>query len=708
MAYLGLFSRIFNWVLERIFEPVFEFVAGLLSTVFTWIFNEILAPILMPILEAALEFFIDLWLQIYSLFIYGLFSGVLKLIDYLQTAFDVFIGLTDVSYVDHGVRTTGTLVEVLMQNKTVSTVFWVITCGALALALLLTVYATAQSAFDLDFENKRPVSKVLTSMMKTFIRFFTVPFLVYFMLKLSSVILRGVSTALTSGNGGTSLGRILFMIASLDAAKNDQYNISTASASANIGATDAIRAPFYNLTGGKDYANVKEVIEYFDLAKFDYLIGFIAAVFLLFTIGICLIIFVQRIFELILLYIVSPYFVCTMPLDDGEKYSKWQELFIGKCFTGFGSAIGMRLYLMICPMVMGNSLTFGTNSSPEMDYIMKLFFLAGGAWAVYKSGSMITSLISFQAGSSEQTTAALAGGLMYSYTVGKAMSAGKSLVGKGVNKAAASAFGPKHQKDGEGIRNQAYTGDKLNVARAGMGRPGIGRPGLHVPPNKPLPPTPHKAPNKPLPPIPRKVPNKPLPPTPHKAPNKPLPPTPHKGPGKPLPPIPGQVSSMRRRSISGGERLQISTGSSLNTLAARRASWSAGSQGLSGSRGFSGSHGSVGEDRKTSGLDFATGSVSRAAEYGGPDTGRFKGDDAGRWISATRADERPVVSVTIGNHRDPFYMESSSASVGVSGTSGSIGNSGSRNDSFRSRVPHSRITPSRQGSTGQFTRRQDK
>jgi hypothetical protein len=169
-VYLGLFQKVFNWVLQNILAPVFRFVSNLLTTVLTWVFQNILAPILLPVLETALNTLIDLWKTLYSTQLYLLFSGVLKLIDYLEKAFDVFIGLENVTYIDeNGVEIAGSLVEVLMQQKTISTVFWMLTLGALGLALILTIYATAKSAFDLDFENKRPVSKVLAAMMKTFV-----------------------------------------------------------------------------------------------------------------------------------------------------------------------------------------------------------------------------------------------------------------------------------------------------------------------------------------------------------------------------------------------------------------------------------------------------------------------------------------------------------------------------------------------------------
>lgn len=451
-VYLGLFQKVFEWVLKNIFDPVYRFVSGLLTTVMTWIFEELLAPILFPVLKDALDYFIYTWKLMMSRRLYLLFTGLLKLVDYLEKAFDVFIGLRDVTYTDSsGVVTSGTLVEVLMQQKTVSTVFWALTLGALGLALLLTIFATAKSAFDLDFENKRPVSKVLSSMMKTFVQFFTVPFLVYFLLKLSAVILRGVTSLLMFGEE-TTLGRIVFTIASLDAARQAGYNLSDAAAGVEVGLTDSVREPFYRISGSglKDYGRMADVDAAFYLEKFDYLIGFIAAIFLLFTIGVCLIVFVQRIFELIMLYLASPYFVCMIPLDDGEKFSRWREMFVAKCFTGFGSAIGMRLFLMICPLIMGNRIRFGAASSPEMDYMMKLFFLAGGAWAVFKSGSMVTSLLSGQAGAAEAETAATVGGMLYGYTAGK-------LIAKG-QQGLRAAFQPRNKGQGAGGAPQAQGG----------------------------------------------------------------------------------------------------------------------------------------------------------------------------------------------------------------------------------------------------------
>lgn len=470
IAYLGLFQDVCDWVLGHIMQPIYDWLSSLMTSVLTWVFEKIFEPFLAPILEKAIETFINLWLDIFSVFIYTGFSSLLKLIDYIETAFDIFIGLRDVSFTQGKDTVTGSLLEVLLQMDTINTIFWAFTLSGLGIAMILTIYATAKSAFDLDFENRRPVSKVLASMMKTFITFFTVPFFMYFIIQLATVVLEGVSYVLGGANKA-SLGRIVFTIASLDAAadiknENDnitqyaeQYNISTATSGITLGTSekDIYRYPFYS--GAKDYADVSAVREWFDLSNFDYLIGFIAAIFLFVVLAMCLLHFVQRIFEVILLYTVSPYFVSMIPIDEGERFGRWRDMFISKVLSGFGSVMGMRLYLMVCPMIMGNQIQFGSYVSVEMDYIMKLFFLIGGAWAIYKSGPMITSLFSYSAGQKEAAVSDMVGGYFYGHTVGKAMSAGKQYLKGAVGK----GTGGKGSA-GQGNTGQGNAGSQSNSA----------------------------------------------------------------------------------------------------------------------------------------------------------------------------------------------------------------------------------------------------
>ena len=98
VAYLGIFQTILNWVLEKIFSPVFKFVANLLATVFGWIFDTVLAPLLNSVLIPLIDLLIDLIFQALAGVFYRILVSVLTLVDYIQIAFDVLIGIRNVSY----------------------------------------------------------------------------------------------------------------------------------------------------------------------------------------------------------------------------------------------------------------------------------------------------------------------------------------------------------------------------------------------------------------------------------------------------------------------------------------------------------------------------------------------------------------------------------------------------------------------------------
>lgn len=462
IAYLGLFSKILNWVLGKIFTPVFNFLANLLGSIFSWIFNEILGPLLQVVLKTVFPLLIDILVKALAYIFYGLLEILLTIVDTIMTGFNILIGLEDVTYKVGSATADGKLIEVLFRQNTLSTIFLCVTLFGLGIAFLLAIYATMRSSFDLDMEGKRPIGQVLTACFKTGISFLMVPLFCFLMIHMSGLILNAFDDAILQDK--MSPGTTIFLVSAMDAAKDSDYN-------KNQEFSDPPRADFIN--GKLSYHKVGDVETYYEVDKIDYLVGFSSAIFMVIILGICMVLFVQRIFEVLILYICSPLFVSTIPLDDGERFSKWREMFVAKVFTGFGSAIGMKLYLMLMPLIMGSGISFVTAESGDysdaMNYMIKLLFILGGAWAVYKSSSMLTMLLNFQAGQSESATASLVGGYLFSSTAGRMggmMSRGMSRLRSG------SEEGKKKQEEKRKEAKQEFR------ARSG-GLPGSsGIPGL--------------------------------------------------------------------------------------------------------------------------------------------------------------------------------------------------------------------------------------
>ncbi len=436
MAYLGFWSDTVGWVMEKIMDPVFSFVGGLLNSALTWLFQVILAPLLKNILIPLAIEIAKLILQALSGVFYSIMVEVWRILDSMEQAYNIFIGIDTVTIVENGVRSPHmTLLEALYSITTIRNAFWYIFVVALVMLFMFTIYSVAKSIFDLETEKPHTVSHVMNSFLRACVQFLIVPLFVLFMIRFSGVLVTTLDNAVqeSSDSGDATIGSTLFVISSLDASKKSEYNISTASAEmkTKLGINDEARKDYY--TNGsrkypdKTYWNTSQVSKDFVYAKFDFIVGFGVGFFVFIVMVSNSVVFIQRIFDMLLLYLASPFFVSTMPLDDGERFKRWRELFIGKSVSGMGGIVAMKLYLLIVPVVISGQISFMSLAaeSTETVYVLKVLFLIGGAWAATKSGSMVTSLISSAAGSSESQSASVGTGaaisaLSYAYDFAKA------------------------------------------------------------------------------------------------------------------------------------------------------------------------------------------------------------------------------------------------------------------------------------------------
>jgi hypothetical protein len=121
-------------------------------------------------------------------------------VDCIQIAFDVLIGMTPVKYTPPGGAVVrDSLLPVLFQQPSIRTIFLQITILGLGIAGLLAIYAVVRSTFDFEMENRRPDGQVLTSCLKTALNFLFVPLFAYVMITLSGIILMSMNQALNTG-----------------------------------------------------------------------------------------------------------------------------------------------------------------------------------------------------------------------------------------------------------------------------------------------------------------------------------------------------------------------------------------------------------------------------------------------------------------------------------------------------------------------------
>ena len=107
--------------------------------------------------------------------------------------------------------------------------------------------------------------------------------------------------------------------------------------------------------------------------------------------------FIQRIFDIVLLYMVAPVSVSTIPVDDGNRFRIWRDMTISKVLSAYGIILSMNLFFIIIPQL--NNIMFFNDAFK--DGIVKILFLIGGAFAVTKSNLVIAQLTGNTAGQNE-------------------------------------------------------------------------------------------------------------------------------------------------------------------------------------------------------------------------------------------------------------------------------------------------------------------
>ena len=230
------------------------------------------------------------------------------------------------------------------------------------------------------------------------------------------------------------LDRYVFLVSTFEAAKSDAYN-------RNPDFTDPIRGPYYS--GTKSIYDFDSVKKDFDIGihRMNYLVMYIAAIAVIWDLVVIVFSAVTRIFNMILLYLISPLVFAAEPLDDGAKRKQWTTAFLVQTMGIFATIIAMRLSMLFIPLIVGSKLVLFENSS-FLNLVGKIVLILGLFDVVKKANGLVTGILadsagwqSIQAGDStmraEQAIAKTTAGMILPFSIGWGAT---KLAGSGIKK----------------------------------------------------------------------------------------------------------------------------------------------------------------------------------------------------------------------------------------------------------------------------------
>ena len=398
----------------------------------------------------------------------------LTIADLLFQAIDIFAGVATLGGADAG--NGQTIFDFFFNQPVISRAFWGITMISVALCFGFSIFAVIRSMGDM--EQKRPLGAIMGSMTKAMLSFLLVPIMCIVCINLSALVLRQINSLLLGvEDRQVSLVGQLFFAATTrevvnprgawvdDALQAPQGQAGNARRErAGVRADGSITMPPSQITWYAIYTYYLPTAVFFlpnrmpyyphemarmrhnqlaemytsgerpvtlrmqDLRRIqaDFYVGrmlatpnfyvmFVSTILMVIMLCMSLLVFIQRIYELLLLYIVAPFFVAPMPLDDGEKFKAWREAFIGKTISGFSTVITIQIVILMMPLILNPEFVMHENYF--VNTLLKALLIVGGLFSAYKSHTLIAQIVSPSTAQTEGAT----GGLIGGYLMGKAL-----------------------------------------------------------------------------------------------------------------------------------------------------------------------------------------------------------------------------------------------------------------------------------------------
>lgn len=304
-------------------------------------------------------------------------ASLFKILDFFVQGLNALAGLGNVDVQGQGEQN---LTTYLFSYPVVRNAFLLIMGVGLVLMTLFTIIAIIKS----NYQPNRNWKTVLAKSAQGSFAVILIPLCMILGLLLTSAVAGSIQMAISGGEAPQSLGGVLLKSMVLLVTGSDRL----AEVSREF---DGYQTP--TLTG-MDYYNIDQVGGSLDniglnFTDLNYVIYFLAVIVLGISLALSSLHLVKRIFNLMLLYVISPLVGSTYPLDEGERFKQWVSVVVAQLLSAMGILIVMNLFTMFIPVFFGITLP-GQNWF--FNGIFQLFLILAGGFAVLGGTQIIAQL----------------------------------------------------------------------------------------------------------------------------------------------------------------------------------------------------------------------------------------------------------------------------------------------------------------------------
>ncbi len=266
-----------------------------------------------------------------------LFLWLLRLIDGTMELFSAISGVTKVNYQGQEVN----LLEFILGDSTVGTIFWCIFILAIGLTCIFTIVSLVKNMLS----GARSVSGIVGKFGLSLLGTMAMLAVVVLGILISGALLQLVAEIFQIGTT-EKLSNALF-----NACVEDWLNGYSVT---EIDVADlSVREIFgdYNTVMFGIWPKGWKCNGMVDPNTFLYLPAMIASIALGIALLLAIVNLAKRVYELVILYLVMPVSLSTLSLDDGARFKVWRETFITKIVLAYGAVFSVNVFALILPLI---------------------------------------------------------------------------------------------------------------------------------------------------------------------------------------------------------------------------------------------------------------------------------------------------------------------------------------------------------------------
>ena len=390
-----------------------------------------------------------------------IFLWLLRVIDGIMEIFSAIAGVTDVTLNGEKVN----IIEYLVGGSTVGTIFWCVFILAVGLTCIFGIVALVKNMIANTRTVNSIMGKVSLSLLGT--------------MAMLTVVVLGILIC----NSILTLVAEIFQISNTTKLSNALFNacVGKWKNGYSMAEVDITSCSVRKIMGDYNLGSVLLGVwpsdwmgnGMIDPDKFLYLPAMISSIALLIAMVVAVINLAKRVYEIVLLYIVMPVSMATLPLDDGARFKVWRETFVTKMILAYGTVFSVNIFILILPIITKMHVD-GVGSFGNSMFL--IFMIIGGAMVIPAGQTLFARLFGqaddMHAGGSFLHSAFYGGRIASALTFGAAFKLIKGGIGAGRRMSNRRKKGDEEKSDGESSEDDSdkYTDEKSGDSSEGDGK----------------------------------------------------------------------------------------------------------------------------------------------------------------------------------------------------------------------------------------------